>query len=53
METDASAIGIGAILSHEGKPIEISSEKLSESRHHLSTYEQELSAVVSSKARIR
>ncbi|PON61866.1 hypothetical protein PanWU01x14_142840, partial [Parasponia andersonii] len=46
VETDASMIGIGTVLTQEGKSIKFFSEKLSESRQHWSTYEQELYAVV-------
>ncbi|PKU86672.1 RNA-directed DNA polymerase [Dendrobium catenatum] len=44
--TDASAIGVGAILSQDDKPVEYFSEKLSASRQKWSAYEQELYAVV-------
>ena len=39
-------LGIGAVLSQEGHPLEYFSEKLSTSRQNWSTYEQELYALV-------
>ncbi|KAL0555766.1 hypothetical protein IC582_004262 [Cucumis melo] len=43
---DASRTGTGAVLSQSGHPIEYFSEKLNQSRQMLSTYEQEMYALV-------
>lgn len=48
VETDASCTGIGAMLTQQGKVIELFNEKLSEARRKSSTYEQEFYVVVRS-----
>lgn len=46
VETDASMVGIGEILSHNGWPINFFSEKLSKVEQKWSNYDQELFAIL-------
>jgi hypothetical protein len=45
---DASAVGIGGVLSQEGWPIALFSEKLSGSKKNYTTYDLEFYAIVQS-----
>lgn len=46
VETDASDIGIGAMLMQQGQPIAFLSKALGESHKHLSIYEKEFLALI-------
>ncbi|PKU79202.1 RNA-directed DNA polymerase [Dendrobium catenatum] len=46
VDTDASTVGVGAVLSQDNKPVEFFSEKLCPSRQKWTVYEQELYAVI-------
>ncbi|GJV38797.1 reverse transcriptase [Tanacetum coccineum] len=53
VETDASGIGIGAILQQGGHPIAYMSKALSPKHHNLSTYEKEFLAVIQALKKLR
>ena len=46
MESDASRVGIGGVLTQEGRPLAFFSEKLCDARKKYSIYDREFYAVI-------